>query len=202
VTVIEKILSTARPWTYVMDKEWIGAAHGVICILTEIILTSPSRALELEGDLKRLLSFQMKNGNWPLNSSEPEDDRMVQFCHGSPGFIVSLRSLRPHFPNLHNEIDAAIIKASEVVWKRGLLRKDPCLCHGMTGNALAFDDEERFQHFLSFTTRERWLEAINDGLFKQSDRPYGALSGETGRAWVWAIADKGLPKTVLGYNDL
>jgi hypothetical protein len=200
--VIQKILAAPKPWLYRNEEEYIGPGHGVIGIITQVVLTSPKSAPELEADLKRLLSYQLKNGNWPPSTNIPETDVLVQFCHGSPGFNISLRSLRPYFPNLQSAIDAAISKGTECAWERGLLRKDPNLCHGITGNALAFDDREKFEHFLSFATQESLTSGFESGQFKQSDMPYTTLAGEGGRAWAWAVADKGLEKRMIGYNDL
>lgn len=41
-----------------------------------------------------------------------------------------------------------------------------------------------------------------DGLLEPSSAPESLFGGEAGRAWTWAIADKGLDKRILGYNDL
>lgn len=41
-----------------------------------------------------------------------------------------------------------------------------------------------------------------DGLLEKSSSPESLFGGEAGRAWCWAVADKGLDKNVLGYNDL
>ena len=42
----------------------------------------------------------------------------------------------------------------------------------------------------------------NNGLMEKSDSPESLWCGEAGRAWAWAIADKGLEKRLLGYNDV
>ena len=61
---------------------------------------------------------------------------LVQWCHGAPGFAYSLQALRPYFPQLQGRIDVAVAEAQELVWKQGLLTKEPSLCHGIFGNAL------------------------------------------------------------------
>jgi hypothetical protein len=77
----------------------------------------------------------------------------VQFCHSTPGFVVSLMALLEWncFPSLQPQLEAAVLRAREVVWQKGLLVKEPCLCHGISGNALALDGEQR-EHFLAYTT--------------------------------------------------
>lgn len=41
-----------------------------------------------------------------------------------------------------------------------------------------------------------------DRLFEKSDDPASLWTGEAGRAWAWAVADRGLEKRLLGYNDV
>jgi hypothetical protein len=41
-----------------------------------------------------------------------------------------------------------------------------------------------------------------DGMLEKSSAPESLFFGEAGRAWTWAVADKDLPKRILGYNDL
>ncbi|MBE3049726.1 LanC-like protein [Candidatus Bathyarchaeota archaeon] len=108
-------------------KYYIGAGHGDIGIITQLVLTTPSLAPALQPRLEKLLAAQLDNGNWPASVVNPDDIR-VQWCHGAPGFVMSLLALREFYPGLHAEIDAAV--------ERGLLRKEPNLCHGILGNAL------------------------------------------------------------------
>lgn len=39
-------------------------------------------------------------------------------------------------------------------------------------------------------------------MLEKSSSPESLFGGEAGRAWTWVVADLGLPKRVLGYNDL
>lgn len=196
--VIDRMLQSPRPWTW-HKKAYLGAAHGAIGIVTQIVLSSPKRAHALEKILSELLDVQYPSGNFPSSSPISDDDRLVQFCHGAPGFVISLLSLRPHFPDLRKRIDAAIALATECIWDRGLLTKEPCLCHGIAGNALALDDTKKFEHFLYFMAEEQLQKAWNMSTSGKEDSLY---TGGAGRAWVWAVADKGLAKTCIGYNDV
>jgi hypothetical protein len=94
-----------------------------------------------------------------------------------------------------------ILKARECIWERGLLTKEPCLCHGISGNALALDGKQ-FEHFLTYTTGHEIKSMAKDGVLEKSDDPSALWCGEAGRAWAWAIADKKLDKRFLGYNDI
>ena len=119
------------------DKKFLGAVHGDIGIITQLVLCLPELAPELEPHLLRLLSLQFSDGNWPKFVGEGETaSDIAQFCHGAPGFVISLQALRPYYPHLSATLDRAIAKGIEITWTKGLLRKEPALCHGVLGNAL------------------------------------------------------------------
>ena len=199
---VDRILASPKPWTW-NGKAYLGAAHGSIGIVAQIVLASPERALELQDLLSQILDTQFSSANFP-SSLPAASDELVQFCHGAPGFILSLQSLKPHFQNssLTSEIDRAVDLARNTVWSRGLLTKTPCLCHGIAGNALALEGQECFEHFLEHMTShvllERgWLEPAG-----RSDEFSGLYVGESGRAWVWAVSDSDHKRTCIGFNDL
>ena len=132
------MLGNAPNWKW-RGKRYLGAAHGDIGIVTQLVLTSPELAPRLEDTLSRLLEMQREDGNWPSSEEAASlggGKGLVQFCHGAPGFVTSLLSLREFFPNLHDKIDAAVERGRECIWQQGLLKKEPCLCHGIFGNAL------------------------------------------------------------------
>ncbi|KAF2403826.1 hypothetical protein EJ06DRAFT_527427 [Trichodelitschia bisporula] len=197
--VIEAIMESPRPWKW-HGKAYVGAVHGSIGIITQVVLTDPSWAPKLEADLGALLSYQYDSGNWP-SSIPPNKDKLVQVCHGAPGVIISLESIKQHFPKLKKDIERAIEKGRACILERGLLTKEPCLCHGISGNALALE-QDHFEHFLSYTTGGEMKLLERDGMMEKSDDPSGLWTGEAGRAWAWAVADKGLEKRLLGYNDI
>lgn len=212
--VVDAILDSPRPWKW-MNKNYVGAIHGAMGIITQIVLTNPEKyASKVEADLAVVLTYQYDSGNWP-SSIPPERDRLVQICHGAPGIIVSLLSIKQYFPNLADKIDKAIAKGRECISERGLLTKEPCICHGMlpcdlsilltstgiTGNALALEQKE-FENFLTYTTGQEMKSMERDGMFEKSSAPESLFGGEAGRAWVWAVADRDLDRRILGYNDL
>lgn len=128
------IMEAGPDWTW-HGKRYLGAVHGDIGILAQLVLSTPALAPKLESTLKNLLDMQLPDGNWP-SSVGHEKASLAQFCHGATGFIHSLLSLRPHFPSLWEKIDAAVRKGRGCIWATGLLRKEPSLCHGIFGNAL------------------------------------------------------------------
>ena len=199
-TTISRILASPQPWTW-HGKAYLGAAHGSIGIITQIVLSSSSTAPQLQDLLAQVLDRQLPSGNFP-SSVPASSDKLVQFCHGSPGFILSLSSLLPFFPSLNNRITDAIAAAQKDVWERGLLTKTPCLCHGVAGNALALETKERMEQFLAHMSSEimednGWLKGAG-----RSDRFAALFEGEAGRAWAWACADKGVRYRCIGFNDL
>ncbi|KAE9381869.1 hypothetical protein N431DRAFT_425458 [Stipitochalara longipes BDJ] len=179
-SLIEAILPE-QPWVW-SGRQYLGTVHGEIGILTQVILSDPSYAPKLEAKLLSLLNLQGVEGNWPV--IEGKEIGLVQFCHGAPGFVCSLLAIRPHFPALNEQIDAAIALGRKITWERGLLTKEPNFCHGIHGNALALNAVQR-EHFLSIATPEKIKQGIADGTFEKDEMPYGMLWGEAGRAWVW-----------------
>lgn len=127
--VVEAILDSPRPWKW-HGKAYVGTVHGAIGIITQIVLTDPHRwASKVEAELAVLLSYQYESGNWP-SSIPPGRDRLVQVCHGAPGIVNCLLTVRHYFPMLRERIDLAIQRGRECIIERGLLTKEPCLCHG------------------------------------------------------------------------
>ncbi|KAH8597782.1 hypothetical protein B0O99DRAFT_616763 [Bisporella sp. PMI_857] len=198
--IIEHCLAN-QPWTF-RDVNYLGAAHGSIGIITQIVLCDPNCAGRLEGDLGRHLDAQREDGNWYVRAALSDPTDLVQFCHGSPGLVLSLLKLRPHFPELQERIDKAIDLGRKNIWQQGILKKEPNLCHGVTGNALALQSPHR-EHFMSWSTEERVESGIKDGTYIKTDDPFGLQWGCAGRAWAWMAFDiddveaKGFP----GYSD-
>jgi hypothetical protein len=128
--VIDAILDSPRPWKW-HGKTYIGAVHGAIGILTQVVLTNPGKYAErLQAELAVLLTYQYEGGNFPA-SVPPEKDRLVQVCHGAPGVVCSLVSIQEFYTGpLQEKIEKAIVKGRVCVLERGLLTKEPCICHG------------------------------------------------------------------------
>lgn len=182
-----------RPWTWYNGSAFLGAAHGAIGIVVQVVLCDPNYAerAEIQGAVEEVLDQQQEDGNWFIMMGKSSKDQYVQWCHGSPGVVVSLLAIRDHFPRLKDMFDAAIEKGRKNVWEKGVLVKEPCLCHGISGNMLVFEKKER-EHFMSFATRERVQRGIKDGsVTEANDIRYGLLFGEPGRAWAWMVLDTG-----------
>ncbi|KAI8632419.1 hypothetical protein F5Y19DRAFT_363418 [Xylariaceae sp. FL1651] len=197
-STVDRILAVPQPWLW-HEKHYLGAAHGTIGIILQTVLSMPLVAPQLQPTLLELLEQQFPSGNFP-SSLPASSDRLVQFCHGAPGLVISLRTLLPYFPESTDMIKKTISMAQSDIWQRGLLVKEPSLCHGIAGNALALDQDNQFTHFLSFMESERIEQFIDDA--RRDSARASLYEGEAGRAWCWAVADQCLPRTCIGYNDV
>ncbi|MCJ1309033.1 hypothetical protein MMC25_002688 [Agyrium rufum] len=180
--IIEHMLAENKPWTF-HGHEYLGAAHGAIGNITQIVLCDPTMASALEPSLLRLLDMQQPNNNWWVSSKVNSDSELVHYCHGAPGFVISLVKIKSYFSTeAQTRITRAIELGRQCTWERGILKKEPNLCHGVTGNALALEGKQR-EHFLAMGTREM----INSDRYLPGDDQYGLLWGEAGRAWGWMV---------------
>ena len=180
-----------------------GAVHGRIGIITQVLLCDPSKASHpvLLESLNECLKLQTQDGNWP-SSMESGQNHLVQFCHGAPGFVISLKAIQQYFPSeLQEKIGIACKLAEKCIVEKGLLRKEPNLCHGTTGNALALPSPRR-EHFMMYTTAATIMEGKKSGSYFEGDDPYGLFCGEAGRAWGWALLESNSDKRMIGYTDV
>lgn len=163
-------------------REYTGAAHGNIGIITQVCLAG--HASTMRDRLAAFLGRQLNDGNW-YSTGDRKHEHM-QWCHGVPGCIISLLSIQRFFPDMQAEIQMAVEKGQKLIFEKGVIDKEPCLCHGVIGNALALDPLRR-DHLLSFATPDAMAERDWD----TSSDPAGLYCGAAGRAWVWAMLDKG-----------
>lgn len=196
-------------------KTYLGAVHGSIGIVTQAALSAEASMPDMPfgarmekeeilkplGEvLKGLLNEQRVDGNWPKGLDNLDKDELVQFCHGAPGFVVSLWALgnKGLFPELEMTGDV-IGKAGKAIWERGLLTKEPCLCHGITGNALALSGEQK-EHFLAHTTQAITSDWQREQIFGHSGDPWGLYSGLAGRAWGFIVLMREREGRLWGQN--
>ncbi|KAL8820760.1 MAG: hypothetical protein Q9223_001076 [Gallowayella weberi] len=199
----DRILGNGPPWMW-HGKEYLGAVHGSVGIITQLILSDPHYAAESKvvSTLEELLQSQEQgNGNFP-SSVDSGRLSLVQFCHGAPGFVLSLPLIQKYFDSTYQAVISTVIaEARDCIWKRGLLTKAPNLCHGATGNALALSSPQR-DHFMAYTTAQMIRKGKQEGWYIEGSDPYGLFCGEAGRAWGWAVMDAGKDLGVIGYSDV
>ena len=83
------------------------------------------------------------SGNFPCAMDEappyrqrPEHEELVHWCHGAPGVVYMLA--RAYLVWKEDKYLQGALKCGECVWKKGLLKKGPGICHGVAGNAYVF----------------------------------------------------------------
>lgn len=117
---------------------YLGAAHGFAGNASAIVrgltlLSDAERAWWIDRIVETTLATAMRHrsqANWPPTLADRK--RLVQWCHGAPGFATSLADLAD--PRL----DDVLVAAGELVWAAGPLTKGAGLCHGTAGNGYAF----------------------------------------------------------------
>ncbi|MEP7246821.1 MAG: LanC-like protein [Gammaproteobacteria bacterium] len=70
--------------------------------------------------------------NWRPELHGRDPKRLMQYCHGAPGFVICLAD----FPG--TALDELLVAAGEAIWVAGPLNKGSNLCHGTGGNGYAF----------------------------------------------------------------
>ncbi|KZL75380.1 abscisic acid ABA receptor [Colletotrichum tofieldiae] len=205
--IVEKILGAGPGWTW-RGKRYIGAVHGDIGILTQLLLTDPRLATNsmVRNSLQRLLSLQDQNGNWPTKDDDDHaSHELVQFCHGAPGFVSSLLHIGRLLPDMRDGIENAIALGTRCIWREGLLRKEPCLCHGILGNSLALPFGPLRDHFLAWSLPSKIAdERRQDGsIFSQEDSGRMSIWFDywPSAAWTWSVCMADSPGLVM-YSDV
>lgn len=225
--VSAKITSEGSDWRW-HGKQYLGAVHGSIGILAQIVLSSSGLHQPPQSCwnwLRDILQLQFESGNWPSSlGNSAKRDELVQFCHGAPGFVISLLPIRKVIVAMDadaissanassgmakicdelkmnvKEIDIAISKARNSIKQRGMLTKEPCLCHGATGNALALEGEER-KVMMDWTQESVIRQGLEEGWYVNGDDPAGLFCGEAGRAWGWMVMG-GCGEGMIGFSDV
>ncbi|AYF44405.1 putative antibiotic modification-related protein [Halobacteriovorax sp. BALOs_7] len=128
---------------YGKEVPYVGAGHGyfgnMYGILKRIDLLSTDEKSYITHHIKKTalkLSRQDEDGHINWRPTYPDIEKaptLVQWCHGSPGIITSLKK----YPD-DTEINELLVNAGELVWKAGPLKKGVCICHGTDGNGFAF----------------------------------------------------------------
>lgn len=136
----------------------LGGVHGFVATAAPIIkgrhLLDPSEREAWEhcivDTVRNTAQREGYQANWrpdlypPGGSTRPQK-RLLQFCHGAPGFVVCLADLPM------SELDDLLIAGGEAIWDAGPLRKGSNLCHGTGGNGYAL------LKLYGRTGDERWL---------------------------------------------
>ncbi|XP_077223750.1 lanC-like protein GCL2 [Tasmannia lanceolata] len=173
-------------------KKYWGAAHGLVGIMHVLMdmELKPEDQEYVKGTLRYMIRNRFPSGNYP-SSEENKEDRLVHWCHGAPGFALTLAKAAQVFGD--EEFLKAAADAGEVVWNRGLLRKVG-ICHGVSGNAYVFLSLYRVTGNVEFLYRAKAFACflvdksdrlISDGEMHGGDRPLSLFEGSGGLAYLF-----------------
>lgn len=137
--------SGLRVWQQQFGKHavYVGAAHGAVGNIFSLLRASDhllagehqeiqSRAMEF---LKKSAVQDATGANWPAILPNGDRDYLLHWCHGAPGVLMQLAL---HLPRgIDREFDELLLKAGELVWRAGGLKKGGSLCHGTAGSGAA-----------------------------------------------------------------
>ncbi len=169
---------------YGKRRLYLGFPHGLAGNLAALLKTGH---VGLEDDVAQsVVSSAVVDGeyaNWPSYVGE-EGTPSVQWCHGAPGMVLSLRE----FPVAHSpELENLLVRAGNLVWAAGPLKKPHGLCHGTAGNGHAFLSLyrrtgnamwlERARHFAMHAIAQSRAEAARHGRER-----YALFTGDLGVA--------------------
>ena len=134
-----------RYWTqdlYGGRSTYLDAVHGFVATALPLIrgrhLLDAAQWARWEqcivNTVQRTADRLGAHANWrpELERTAGGDKRLLQFCHGAPGFVICLAGL----PG--TQLDDLLLAAGETTWAAGPLAKGSNLCHGTGGNGYAF----------------------------------------------------------------
>lgn len=141
-----------------------------------------------------LLSLQTTTGNFPCSMGEVDhsgrspkdnDDELVHWCHGAPGIVYMMAAAYLRWKD-QRYLDSCK-RASDLVWRKGLLRKGPGICHGVAGNGYVFLLLYRLTGNKRYLYRAaKFADFMNSPQFQADaripDSPYSLYEGIAGTA--------------------
>ena len=142
--------NTTKEWlweshVFGVKRCYYGACHGLagnanILLQGIDLLESVDPELIISRSVDTLYASVEQDSdvaNW-LPFAEPNTKNMlVQWCHGAAG-IVTAMSRNPDINSTYTKkLDRLLIKAGELVWQAGPLKKGSNICHGTAGNGYA-----------------------------------------------------------------
>ncbi len=133
-------------WTqdlYGASSTYIDAVHGFVGTASPLIrgrqLFDAGEWGEwqrcIENTVRRCATTEDGLANWRawlIRPDGPARGMLMQFCHGAPGFVITLADI----PG--NSLDDLLLAGGEATWRAGPLAKGSNLCHGTGGNGYAF----------------------------------------------------------------
>ncbi len=145
VASAERLLLEWRELVWTQDlygtrQQFVGAGHGFAGNAFALLSGRDLLGERAEGLVARIrqVLIELARVEGPIAQWLPllgtkTGRHPVQWCHGSPGMVISLIDLPPD-----DETDRLLHAGGELTWQAGPMRKGPGLCHGTAGNGYAF----------------------------------------------------------------
>ncbi len=123
------------------QSTYLDAVHGFVG--TALPLIRGRHLLDIEewkawercivNTVQRTADRAGPHANWrpQLDTAIDSEKKLLQFCHGAPGFVICLAGLPS--PALND----LLLAGGETIWSAGPLTKGSNLCHGTGGNGYA-----------------------------------------------------------------
>ena len=129
---------------YGRSSSYLDAVHGFVATAHGLIRGRhllepgdwPAWQAAIVQTVSRSATREDGMASWRCQLFEPDfasGKKLMQFCHGAPGFVICLAGLPAG-----TELDALLLEAGEATWAAGPLAKGSNLCHGTAGNGYAF----------------------------------------------------------------
>lgn len=131
-------------WTQVLSgrrSTYLDAIHGFVGTALPLIRGRHLLGAEewnawercIVNTVQRTADRLGAQANWrpQLDDTSEGQKKLLQFCHGSPGFVICLAGLPCA------DLDDLLLAAGETIWSAGPLTKGSNLCHGTGGNGYA-----------------------------------------------------------------
>jgi Lanthionine synthetase C-like protein len=185
-------------WQQRFDRHpstYLDAVHGFVAVALPLIRGRHLLGAErwnawqacIINTVQRTADRDGVHANWrpQLERTPDAGKKLLQFCHGAPGFVICLADL----PD--STLDDLLLAAGETIWSAGPLVKGSNLCHGTAGNAYAFLKLYRR------TRDSRWLQRarafamhgiaqVEEEAFRQGQLRYSLWTGDLGLAiFLW-----------------
>lgn len=185
-----------RYWTqdlYGQRSNYLDAVHGFVATASPLVRGRHLLAADdwdawrhcIAETVARTVTWEGDQANWRAFLDRPFEKKLMQFCHGAPGFVICLGD----WPDAG--LDELLLAAGRAIWAAGPLAKGSNLCHGTGGNGYAFLKLYRRTRDPSWLARARAFAmhaiAQTDADAKQTGQlRYSLWTGDPGLAiYLW-----------------
>ncbi|XP_026746767.1 lanC-like protein 2 isoform X1 [Trichoplusia ni] len=174
------------------DKVYFGAAHGMAGILYMLLQARLHiNIIEIRSFIKPaidwLLSQRYHSGNFPSSMGSTSGDKLIQWCHGAPGYVPLCLLAAQIFEE--EKYMKVALQCGDLIWQRGLCTKGYSICHGVSGNAYAFiqlfQATKRPLYLYRACCFMEWCAVERPGTeLHRPDRPASLFEGLSGRLYL------------------